>query len=748
MRIRLGLVLTLLLPACLQAQTPTVAGAVFGVDGQALAGAAVYWQETGVGAYTDADGAFHIPRPDTGHFHLIAAITGYQPDTLCNEGESGLRIALSPIQLADVQIQDGADGAHIGLDPHKTELINRVELERSACCDLAGCFNTQASAEARTTNIVTNAKELQVLGLAGVYNQLLWEGMPLFRGASYTYSLSGVPGPLLDKIFIAKGTGSVLQGFEATTGQINVIALDPRKAEPILLNAYVNSFAEHQYNVNAAFRVGRWHTFLSGHMTQPGRAMDRDTDGFRDMPWLRRYHFLNKWQLRDDDSLGWSATITARLLQEQRIGGQYQVGGVIGGPAYLQDIGYVQPELSAKLSLRQNEKNKTSLYTAVQAHRQNSQFGATDYRAEQALLYANLEHSSVWRERQQVRFGLSYRQLDLREDIAFGALSAPKTYAGRYQTAERIPGVYAENTAFLFDERLTLITGLRGDWHSQHGAFVTPRGLLRWTPGRAFTARVSAGTAYRSVLLFTENINLLASGRDVIFEEALAPERAWNVGLNLDKAFELDHAKGRIGLDLYRTQFQNQFFPDYDRDPGKAFIANFDGRSVGLGMQVETGWTIRERFEFRLAYNYLDVSRGSGDARLDLPFIARHKFTSTASTWTRNRRLRIDANAHWYGPQRLPNTEDHPAGLVLASHSDTYFLVNGQVSYQPDPKGVFDLYLGGENLLDFRQLRPIADWQNPFSNYFDPSFAWGPTRGIEVYLGVRVRPFGGKDWRK
>jgi outer membrane receptor for ferrienterochelin and colicin len=743
------LILLSLLPCWLLAQSQAVAGEVIGVDGQALPGVAVYWMETGIGAYTDAAGTFNLPRPDTGHYHLVTAITGYQSDTLCNEGQTGLRIQLSPIQLADVEIRDAAEGTHIGLDPHKTEIVNRIELERSACCDLAGCFNTQASAEARTTNVVTNAKELQVLGLAGVYNQLLWDGMPLFRGASYTYSLSGVPGPVIDKIFIAKGTGSVLQGFEATTGQINILALDPRKAEPLLLNAYVNSFLEHQYNANAAFRVGRWHTLLSAHTSQPGRAMDRDMDSFRDMPWLRRYHFLNKWQLSDDDSLGWSAAITGRFLQEKRIGGQFQMHGhhPLTHP-YLQSIGYTQPELSAKVNFRENEKNKTSLYAAIQTHRQGSTFGATHYDANQALCYANLEHSVIWRERQQLRVGLSYRQLALREEIAFDSLSPLKTYAGLYRTAERIPGAYLENTAFLLEERITLIAGVRADLHAQFGPFVTPRGLVRWSPGRGFNARLSAGTAYRSVLPFTENINLLASGRDVIFVEPLQPERSWNLGLNLDKTFTLDQAKGRIGLDVYRTQFQNQFFPDYDTDPGKAFLANFYGRSVGLGLQVETGWTLWERFEFRLAYNYLDVTRQvSGEAE-DLPFISRHKVTGTLSTWTRDRRLRVDANAHLYGPQRLPDTEGHPGGLVLPGSSQTYFLLNGQLSYQPDPKGIFDLYAGIENALDFRQLRPIADWQNPYSSYFDPSFAWGPTRGIEAYLGIRVRPFGGKDWQR
>jgi hypothetical protein len=42
----------------------------------------------------------------------------------------------------------------------KTELINQAELKKAACCDLAGCFETQGTVQAMTTNIITNAKEL------------------------------------------------------------------------------------------------------------------------------------------------------------------------------------------------------------------------------------------------------------------------------------------------------------------------------------------------------------------------------------------------------------------------------------------------------------------------------------------------------------------------------------------------------------------------------------------------------------
>lgn len=724
----------------------TVTGKVVGVEGETITGANVYWQETDQGVLTDKQGQFSIARPDTGHFHLITHITGLRADTSCNDSASDLLIQLQAIQTADVEIRDTRQGMYIGMDARKTEVITRTELEKDACCDLAGCFNTQASVEARTTNVLTNAKELQVLGLAGVYNQLLLEGMPLFRGASFTYGVSGVPGPAIDKIYVAKGAGSILQGFESVTGQINVIPLDPNKAQPLMFNIYGNSFLEQQYNAHYAHRARKWSMLLSAHSAQPGMAMDRDDDGFRDMPWLRRYHVLNKWQYRDDDSLGFSAAFGFRLLDERREGGQilgHNHGGNTADP-YIQRVDYGQQELWTRLNFRQTEFHKTTLQIAGQRHDQRSAFGRTNYKALQNLLYVNAEHAFIWRERQQLKAGLSYRQLDLDEDIGFTTPDPPKSFGGQYLTQERIPGVFAENTSYLFQERVTLIAGFRADWHNQYGWFLTPRGLLKWDIGHGFTSRLSAGSSYRTVLLFTENLNLLASGRDVIFEENLEPERAYSIGFNLDKTMDLDPAKGRVGVDIYRTRFQNQFFPDYDRDPGYAFIGNFDGQSEGWGLQAETAWELWGRMEFRFAYNYLDVYRVVNEQRENLPFIAKHKLVGVYSIWTKGRRFHFDLNAHWYGRQRLPKTDNHPAGFELPAYSQTYFLLNSQVAYKLDKQGVWDVYFGCENILDFRQLRPIAGWQDPFGRYFDPSFAWGPTRGQEFYAGVRIHPALGK----
>ncbi|MBK8424473.1 MAG: hypothetical protein IPL27_00245 [Lewinellaceae bacterium] len=79
------------------------------------------------------------------------------------------------VTLQEVTVRDEVSGAYISvLQPIKTEIINRAELRKAACCDLAGCFETQSTVQPTTTNILTNAKELRILGLSGVYNRGCW----------------------------------------------------------------------------------------------------------------------------------------------------------------------------------------------------------------------------------------------------------------------------------------------------------------------------------------------------------------------------------------------------------------------------------------------------------------------------------------------------------------------------------------------------------------------------------------------
>lgn len=730
----------LLFPFVTTAQT--ISGRVTNDKNEPFRGASVYWLGTGIGVITGINGEFEISAKAITNKKLVASYVGHAPDTIEIIHQTFIEFRLQEAKkFQEVVVQGQRDGVIISdSKPIKTEQITQTELGKAACCDLAGCFETQTTVQPQTTNVVTNSKELRILGLSGVYNQLLIDGFPMIQGLTYTYGISSIPGTLVENIYVSKGANSVLQGFESMSGQINVETKDPDKTNRLLLNAYMNSFAEKHLNANYALKLGKWSNLLAVHTVQPANKIDRDNDNFLDLPLLTRYMISNKWKYGNEKDWGWSSRIGLRFLHEQRIGGQrsFNVNNDKGSTSvYGQTVNINQPEIWTKTGYRINDNHNIVLFASALQQQQNSFFGTVKYNASQTNVYSNLQYEFTYAGN-DLKTGISYRHLNLKETIGFTDTFLLRTYAGTYQRREQIPGVFAENTLRLFNGKLTWIAGIRGDHHNQFGFQLTPRTLLKYDIAPTTIVRANIGTGWRTVNLFSENIGLLVSSRNIIFAEQLQPEKAVNFGINLTQKFETKdkNLSGYFSADFYRTDFQNQIFPDYDTDPTKAIIQNFTGTSVSNGFQAELFLKLYTRFELKTGYNFLDVYRKTGGVKQLLPFNPRHKVLTSFSYKPLSNKFHFDMNVHWYGEQRLPNTQSNPPAFQRPGFSQPYTIVNAQFTYSFKK---FELYAGCENIFDFRQLQPIISWQNPFSPYFDTSSVWGPTRGRETYAGIRFK---------
>lgn len=730
------------LPVFTQAQY--FRGEVTDLKEQPIEGATVVWVGTSIGARTGENGAFAIPLPDTTvHPRRIAAVFQGVRDTfdIDDYGAFWTLVMQANLELKEVRVQGQRNGSFVSvLQPIKTEIINRDELRKAACCDLAGCFETQATVQPQTTNVLTNAKELRILGLSGVYNQVLVDGAPLIQGLTYTYGISTIPGSVVEQIWVTKGANSVLQGFESISGQINVLTRDGTGAEPFYLNGYINSFGERHLNASVATGRKKWSNYTALHTVQPARRVDRDGDAFMDLPLLRRYMVLNKWRYGSDNQAGWHAMVGMRYTHEQRVGGQtdFRPDSDAGTTrVYGQLVQINQPELYTRSGYRFDARRAITFIGSAFMQHQDSYFGVTRYGAQQRNAYANLQYEYDWgpEQRHSLKTGLSYRHLDLKEDIAFTSDTLPRTFDGQYMRREQIPGLFAEQTMRLWN-RVTWIMGVRTDWHNQFGGRLTPRTLVRYTPNPNTDLRASVGTGWRTVNLFSENINLLTGGRDLVFEDALQPERALNTGFNVLQRWNIPGLAITASADVYHTRFQNQFFPDYDSQPGKAVIANFTGPSRSNNIQIDLGLKLFQQWEMKFAYNYLEVYRQTASGRVDLPFNPKDKLLGVFSYRPSHQKWQADVNIHWYGRQRLPDTRTYPEDFRQPAFSERYTIASAQYTRTI---GQLELYAGCENILDFRQLRPIVSWQNPFSPYFDTAFVWGPTRGREFYLGFRYK---------
>ncbi len=737
--------LLLLHPEHLSAQY--LFGQVTDAGETALPGAVVVWVGTSIGARTDNKGEFAIPfPPDTTRMPLrLSAVYSAARDTfLIDDLNSYWTVQMSAtVTLEEVTVRDEVTGAYISvLQPVKTEIINRAELRKAACCDLAGCFETQSTVQPTTTNVLTNARELRILGLSGVYNQVLVDGLPTIQGLTYTYGTGTIPGSMLENIWVVKGANSVLQGYESMVGQITIFPREGGIAEPLTVDLLVNSFGEKHLNAGFATQKTRWTNYLALHTSQPGGKWDRDDDTFLDLPRLTRYAFYNKWRYRKENENGLSAFIGGRFVDERRIGGQENFNPDTDEgttEAYGQTVRFRQPEVFTKTGWRFDANRKISLLASFVAQNQNSWFGLTQYNATQRHGYANVQYELFWGKNRlhDLKTGFSFRHFWLDENIAFAAADTlGRTFAGRYRREENIPGVFAENAFHFKNDRWILIAGIRADRHNTFGWYSTPRTMLRFTPSPELDLRASMGTGWRTVNLFPENIALLVGNRDLVFAETLRPERAWNAGMNATRRFSIGKMRLTATADFYHTRFQNQFFPDYDTDPSKAILSNFTGKSISNGFQLECSAAWSRRVELRAAYNFLDVFRYLNSEKVLLPFNPRHKVLGVATFRTPGEHWQFDANVHWYGRQRLPDTRRNPEHLQLTDYSKAYTLMGVQIRHT---RKYIEFFAGCENLFDFRQIRPILGWEQPFARGFDPSFAWGPTRGREFYAGFNFK---------
>ncbi|MBK8348550.1 MAG: TonB-dependent receptor plug domain-containing protein [Saprospiraceae bacterium] len=188
---------------------------------------------------TDSTGSFSIEDKQEGDRMLILSYIGFTTEKLDVKAIKHWEVQLiEDATLAEVNIIAKGSATRFAEDVAKVEVLGVREIQRAACCSLAGCFSTNSNVDANVTNVVTDAKELRILGLSGVYNQVLVDGLPLIQGLAYPYGPNSYPGTMIEKIFVTKGANSVLQGFESISGQINMEFHQPETAPQIVSQCF------------------------------------------------------------------------------------------------------------------------------------------------------------------------------------------------------------------------------------------------------------------------------------------------------------------------------------------------------------------------------------------------------------------------------------------------------------------------------------------------------------------------------
>jgi outer membrane receptor for ferrienterochelin and colicin len=700
---------------------------IVGTKEVSIPGASVYLIESQQGIFTDSAGFFTLETSQKLPINIAISFPGYYSDTILVNSFSPVKTYLKKsVELKEVEVAAKKEAISIStINPLNSEKITQRELLKAACCNISEAFETNPSVTVDYKDAVTGIKEIQLLGLGGIYAQMLSENIPEMRGLAGIYGLTYIPGPWIESIQLTKGAGSVLNGYESTTGQINVEYKKPNSDETPRF--YLNLFGEESGGAEANLFYKRrinnqWSSILMLHGRSMQNEMDRNDDNFMDSPKNKNFNIYSRWQYHSNKKL--EGQVSLKFLTDDVKGGQ--VNEIPVANRYSTNVKTYRAEVNGKLGFVFPEKPAKSIGNIFQftLHDMKSNFGPKVYDGrEGSFYYQGIYQNVLSNNNQEYKLGVSYRYDRLEQNFP----GLPKVME------ENIPGVFLEYT-YKYFEKLTVVAGVREDLQENNKLVFTPRLHAKYNFTENLIFRMSGGRSYRKPFLMADNLSVLASSRQIVFKEDILAERAWNYGTNLTLRGKLGHREYSLSADAYRTEFSDQLVVDAYSDSSKISFYNLNGSSYSNSFQITLNAEIIERLDLRLGYKMEDV-RSTFNGKLEQkPLISKDRYLATLSYRTSNEHWKFDYTIVYEGKKKLQNVF-FDAENGNNNFSPSFTLMNFQIT---KVFRKFELYGGTENLTDFRQLHPIIHPENPLGNSFDATNIWGPIQGRRIYLGFRM----------
>ncbi len=710
-------------------------------DNLGVEGASVHWLNTNVGAVTNAKGWFTISYKSE-YKKLVISYLGYNTDTLVIPNLEPLHHFITPqSELEGITIKSKRNAVQKStFSTVNMFTVNSEELLKAACCNLAESFETNPSIDVSFSDALTGTRQIQMLGLKSPYLLITQENIPSVRGASQVFGMTFTPGTWVESIQISKGAGSVVNGFESISGQINAELVKPFSDNNFFLNAYSSLNGRLELNTHFNQRVsGKWQTGVYIHGNYRGQKFDKNDDNFIDMPLANQINVMNRWQFTDAEK-GWVSFINVRFLNDEKQTGELDFNPAIDKGTtnhWGSEIDTKRFDASAKLGYVFPELPFQSIgfQMAYSNHQQDSYFGLNIYDIQHQSVYSNLIFNSIIGDtRNKFKTGLSFTY-DKFEELV-NTLN--------FHRNENSLGAFFE---YAFDnlDNFSVTAGLRIDTHNLLGTFLTPRLHLRYVPWEKGVLRASVGRGKRSANIFAENQQLFASSRQINIDDVggniygLNPEIAWNYGVSYMQKFNLFDKKGDITFDFYQTNFRNQVITDWE-NPQEISFYDLNGKSIANSFQVEVSYELARNLNLRTAYKYFDITTEYKRGNLQKPMQPRDRFFVNLSYETEledENQWRFDVTFNNIGKQRLPNTASNPVEYQLSKFSDPYQLLNSQITKVFSNK--FEVYIGAENITNVQQNNPILASDDPFGVNFDSTIIYSPIFGRAMHAGLRFK---------
>jgi len=647
--------------------------------------------------------------------------------------------------------------------PIRTEIVSSKVFHSAGTRDLGAAIEYLPGLRSEANCQNCGTAEIKMLGLGAGYNQLLFDGQPLFSGLASVYGIEQIPTAFVDRIEVVKGGASSLYGPGAVAGVINILPKEPVKSsgkydvsvESVSGSAFLSSAGLYNWsNPESNLAMSLYGQY------NDNQSVDLNDDGFSEITEKRFYTIgTNAWiyptengKLSYNYSYSWEKRRGGDRFDlaphEAQIAEQLEHNWHRGGLSWEQanNTGGVY-----KIGTSFSYVDRQSYYggigdVALPGHADYDPDLLAEALSDSRLLYGYSDtmryyFDSLYTQpigERYLSIGVQYQIDELFDEKRdnFGNSLKSNGALAAFRGEDPIANDDFTNIGlFLQDEwmpssSLTVVSGLRADRHSKlEDWIVSPRAAIRYASSEDWTWRASIATGFRAPEIFDEDFHI------EILDD---PTRTRN-SASLEEESCVSYSGGFVWTPASlenRLQAEGEIFHTAIRDTfhvsdivsidtsGNAYKerTNSSGSSVS-GFETNIAYQLTDRWNADLGATF--VNARFDEAQEVLPGIFERSYLETPR-WTGVAQLRYEnetlfdffLGAIYTGSMIAPKEAEG----ILNSNTDEFWVVDLTLTKHMDLTLAgreihFDIIAGAKNVFDARQ-KDLTSGPNRDTTYF------------------------------
>ncbi|UYQ92173.1 TonB-dependent receptor [Chitinophaga horti] len=689
-----------------------------------LPGASVQVLGTAIGASADTTGTVVLNNIPSGKQVIEFRFMGYasRRDTLVFPLSlvSPLAVTLEAEEdedLEEVVISSTRSSRTIANIPTRVEVIAGEELDEKGNMkpgDIRMMLAESTGIQTQQTSATSGNSAIRIQGLDGKYTQVIRDGFPLYSGFSGGLGLLQIAPLDLQQVEVIKGSSSTLYGGGAIAGLVNLVSKKP--TEQRQLNFLLNGTSALGLDASGFYaqkfkRVGTTVYAAYNH----GTAYDPADIGLTAIPKFDRFTLNPKLFLYFNDNTTLIAGINATV--EKRIGGdlEYIKGNGSSDHSYFEENKTGRYSSQLDLEHKLGDQSKLVFKNSVSYYDRTIALPSYQFAGKQVSTYTEANYSRNGEKADWV-IGANLLTDKFTEDKLTG--TAARDY--NYTTV----GAFALST-WNATEKISIESGIRGDYHNEFGFFFLPRISALWKINQHFSTRLGGGLGYKAPTVFTEDAERIQF-RGVLPLDVAGTRAERSYGANYDINYRTSLFDDKVGFSInhmfFYTRINNPVL--LTQAPGGNYQylqpnGNFDTKGMETNVKLTYG-----DFKLFVGYTYADVNQHTGSTTTTYPLVSKHRLNNVLM-YEIEEQWKVGAEAYYFSPQQLND----------GSTGKSYWTA-GLMAERIWER--FSVFVNFENYTNTRQTKFSPIYSGPITS---PVFRdiYAPVDGFVVNGGIKLK---------